>query len=105
MAHRLELLGNVAAHTLGVGIRPNKLGVKFLDGLELPDETIKLGIRDRRVIEGVVAIGIGIEEAIELRRTGTRRLRGIGCRRLGRSLFYLRHIAKERNLPVYLRVI
>ena len=105
MAHRLELLRDIAAHTLGIGIRPNKLGVECLDGLELADETIKLGIRDGGIVECVISIGIGIEEAIELRRTGTRRLRGIGCRRLGRSLFYLRHIAKERNLPVYLRVI
>ena len=79
MAHRLELLRDIAAHALGVGIRPNKLGMKILNSFEFADETVKLGIRDGGIVERVITIGIGVEEAVELRRTGTRRLRGIGC--------------------------
>ena len=92
VAHRLELLGDVAAHALGVGLGADELGVRRLNSLELLEQAVELGIRDLRLIERVIAVGIGVEQAVELRRART------GARGAGRLARGRRSVPKERPL-------
>ena len=88
MADGLELLGDVAADSLRVGVWGHELRMDLLDGLQLAEQAVELGIRDLRVIQGIVLVGIGAEQAVELRGADARAL----CRRGGSGA------SKERRL-------
>ena len=88
VADGLELLGDVAADSLRVGVWGHELRMDLLDGLQLAEQAVELGIRDLRVIQGIVLVGIGAEQAVELRGADARAL----CRRGGSGA------SKERRL-------
>ena len=85
MRDRRELLGHITAHTLGVGVGGDELGMGRLDLLELGQQLVKGGVCDLGGIEGVVAIGVVIEQVAQLGRArcglSADVLRGLGSRR------------------------
>ena len=109
MANRLELLRDVAADALRVRVGAHELGVRCLEGEELLEQTVELGVRDLRPIERVIAVGIGVEQPVELRRACAGALfpplpaSGGGARRrspeqrplLGRHVVLVRHVVSR----------
>ena len=96
----LELLGNIAAHALGVGVRRDQLRVGLLKGEKLLEVAVELGIRHLGRVKRVVGVGRVVEDAVELGGTGARRACGAGGllrRFLGREGRRV-DIAKERAL-------
>ena len=80
--HRLKLLAHVAAHTLGIRVGGDQLRVVALKPLELNQQTVELGVGHLRLVQGVVAVGVGVEKTVELGGAGAN---GVGERgRTGR---------------------
>ena len=104
MRDRRELLRHVAAHALGVGAGGDELGMGRLDLLKLGQQLVESSVRDLGRIEGVVAIGVVIEQVAQLGRARCRLsadvLRGLGSRRSAIRLntAIRRHIAKQALL-------
>ena len=82
MRHRGELARDEAAHALGVGVGRHELGMQFLDGLELAEHPVELGVRYLGVVEGVVAVGVVVEQVAKLGRASSRVL-GVRVGRAG----------------------
>ncbi len=66
-----ELLGHEAAHALSVGVGRDELGVRGLDQLELDQNTVEHRDGDHGGDQGVVAVGMVIEQMAQLCRTGS----------------------------------
>ncbi len=100
MRDRRELLGHITAHTLGVGVGGDELGVLGLDLLKLDQELVEGGVRDLGSIERVVAVGMIIEQVAQLSRTGRGAIRPHIATRRGafRHGVVRRHIAKQALL-------
>ena len=104
MRDRSELLGHVATHTLGVGVGGDELGMGRLDLLKLDQQLVEGGVCDLGCIEGVVAIGVVIEQVAQLGRArcglSADALRGLGSRRsaIRPRAAIRRHIAKQALL-------
>ena len=104
MRDRRELLRHVAAHALGVGVGGDELGMGRLDLLKLGQQLVESSVRDLGRIEGVVAIGVVIEQVAQLGRArcslSADVLRGLGSRRSAIRLntAIRRHIAKQALL-------
>ena len=69
---RRELLRHVTAHALGVGIRGDEPGIGCLDLLELDEELVERRVRNLGSVEGVVPIGVVLEQMAQLGRTRRR---------------------------------
>ncbi len=100
---RLELLTHVAAHPLGVAIGRDQLGMDRLERQQLLQVTIELGVGHLGVVEGVVAIGRMVKDAVELRRALGRRGLGRLCGKLllrGRDVLVIlgKEVPKKRCL-------
>ena len=89
---RLEGLAHVAAHALGVAVGRDELGMLALDGDELLQQAVELGVRHLRRVEGVVLVGRMVEDAAQLEGT-MRRIRAGRRRGLGRGA--CRRVSKE----------
>ena len=96
MGDRLKLLGHVATHALGVGVGRHELGMRGLDGQQLLEETVKLGIGHLGRIERIVLVCGMVEQTTQLKCA-----KGRACRNLLRLGGLLtRKVAKQRHLTI-----
>ena len=68
VAHLLELLGHHAAHADGGAVGVLEFGVLGLQGLQLVEERVELGVADGGVVQDVVAVLViahGRAEAVD----------------------------------------
>jgi len=63
---RGEQLGHRAAHALRGGIGGHEIGMPGLDGLQLVEERIVLGVRDLGAVQLVVEAVVPLEEGPQL---------------------------------------
>ncbi len=71
VGHRLKLFAHVAAHALGIGVGGDQLRVVALKSLQLDQQAVELGVGHLRLVQGIVAVGVGVEKAVELGGAGT----------------------------------
>ena len=65
MAHRLETVQHLAEHALRRRVGGQQLGMRGFDVLQLAEQSVVLGIRDRRRVEHVVEVGVVVQRGAQ----------------------------------------
>jgi hypothetical protein len=66
MAHRLKEVPNGRPDPLGWAVGRDQLGVLLLEPNQLCDQGIELSIRDRRIVQYVIAVEVLVDLGTEL---------------------------------------
>src|SRR6184192_2376091 len=86
-----ELVGGLAAHALGRGVRRQQVRPLVLDAAQLQEQRVVLAVRDLRRVEYVVGVLVPPDELAQLLHAD---------RRVDRGLLALRHLVSGANMPL-----